>query len=184
MSAGRTVNSKSKDWCTPPKYVSVVHEMFGGNVQLDPCSNENSVVNADYEFILPDKDGLFEEWDFKTIYVNPPYGADRDHRTTIKDWLKKCVDAHDNLNAEILALIPVAPNTSHWKCYVFGKASSICFLYDTRLKFLVNGSVNNKGAPMSCCMVYWGNKIDKFRKIFIKYGAVVNIVDLIDQKIG
>ena len=184
MSAGRTVNSQSQDWCTPPKYVKAILEMFNGNIELDPCSNTSSVVDAKIEYIFPQHDGLIEIWDFKTIYVNPPYGVDRARGTTIKHWLKKCAEAHKEYDSEVLALVPVATNTSHWKDYVFGEASAICFLYDTRLKFLVNNTTNNKGAPMSCCMVYWGHKIKKFRSIFLKFGAVVNISDLLEHQIG
>lgn len=43
----------------------------------------------------------------------------------------------------------MATNTRHWKDYVFGGADGICFLYDTRLKFLEKGEDTGKGAPMS-----------------------------------
>jgi len=182
--AGRSVYSQSKDWCTPPKYVKAVKDVFEGIIELDPCSNTNSIVKANKEFILPKKDGLSEEWNYKTIYINPPYGADRERGTTIKNWLHKCADTHKKYGSEIIALIPVATNTAHWKHYIFGKASAICFLYDTRLKFLVNGNTENKGAPMACCMVYWGANTGKFREVFSQFGAVVNIEDLIGAKIG
>lgn len=184
MSAGRSVNSLSQDWCTPPKYVDAIREMFDGIIELDPCSNSSSIVKAKTEFILPKDDGLAKEWNYKTIYINPPYGADRNRGTTIKDWLKKCYESHKNHDSEILALIPVATNTGHWKHYVFGRASAICFLYDTRLKFIINGSTDNKGAPMSCCMIYWGENVDKFSDIFSKFGAVVDIRNLQGKKIG
>ena len=183
MSAGRTVNSLSQDWCTPPKYVKAINEMFDNNIELDPCSNESSIVNAKTNYILPTNDGLAKEWNSKTIYINPPYGADRSRGTTIKNWLKKCYESNKKCKSEILALVPVATNTGHWKHYVFGKAAAVCFLYDTRLKFLINGSTVNKGAPMSCCMIYWGENYDKFFDIFIKFGAVVNIRDLHGKKI-
>jgi len=184
MSAGRKVNTLSQHWCTPQKYVEAVREMFNNNIELDPCSNVYSIVNAGVEYMLPQNDGLLETWNFKTIYVNPPYGADRIRRTTIKNWLRKCVEAHKKYGAEVLALIPVATNTAHWKYYVFGEAASICFLYDTRLKFIINGDDDNKGAPMACCMVYWGNNISKFQSIFMEFGAVINIKNLIGKKIG
>lgn len=184
MSAGRSVNSLSQNWCTPPKYVEAIKEMFDGDIQLDPCSNKSSIVHANVEFILPKDDGLSKEWNYKTIYINPPYGADRNRGTTIKDWLRKCYESNEKYKSEILALVPVATNTTHWKHYVFGKAEAICFLYDTRLKFLVNGSTDNKGAPMSCCIIYWGSDIEKFRKIFMKFGAVVDISDIKNKKIG
>jgi len=84
MSAGRTVNSHSKHWGTPPKYVNAVKKIFNGVIDLDPCSNEYSIVNAKTEYKLPENDGLKESWNFPTIYVNPPYGADRERGTTIK----------------------------------------------------------------------------------------------------
>jgi hypothetical protein len=173
MSAGRKVNTSSQHWCTPQKYVDAVREVFNGNIGLDPCSNEFSIVKADVEYRLPESEGLQESWYFRTIYVNPPYGADRERGTTIKDWIKKCADAYKEYGSDVLALIPVATNTVHWKEYIFPIASSICFLYDTRLKFIMNGSENNKGAPMACCMVYWGRNVFQFREVFKKFGAVV-----------
>jgi hypothetical protein len=152
--------------------------MFNGTISFDPCSNEFSMVHAETELRLPEHDGLYACWDHPTIYVNPPYGADRNRGTTIKHWIARCADAHQNFRSEVLALIPVATNTTHWKDYIFGKASAICFLYDTRLRFLVNGKDEGKGAPMSCAMVYWGKHIARFYAIFIKYGAVVSIVNL------
>jgi hypothetical protein len=184
MTAGRTVISQSVNWCTPKKYVEAVRSVFDGNIALDPCSNEWSIVNADTEYKLPEKDGLKESWDFSTIYVNPPYGSDKERKTSIKHWLYKCAQAHKQYGSEVLALVPVATNTSHWKQYVFGRATSVCFLYDTRLRFLVNGRDEGKGAPMSCAMIYWNKKFEKFRDIFSKYGAVVDLRPLQGKAIG
>ncbi len=175
MSAGRKINSLSKEWGTPLKYVNAVRDFFSGKVDLDPCSNEFSIVNAVVEYRLPSKDGLKESWDYDNIYVNPPYGIDKNRKTSIKHWLKRCSDAHADFGSEVLALVPVATNTSHWKLYVFGKAKGICFLSDTRLKFLVSGKEGGKGAPMACSMIYWGKDSAKFNSIFEKYGAVVNL---------
>ena len=184
MSAGRAVHSKSQCWGTPVKYVQAIQKFFGGSVALDPCSNEYSIVHAQREFRLPHHDGLKEEWNYPTIYMNPPYGADRERGTTIKNWLAKCAMSHQKYHAEILALVPVATNTIHWKQSVFGQACALCFLYDTRLKFLENGLDVGKGAPMSCAMIYWGKHYEKFHNTFIEYGAVVDISNLQGQAIG
>lgn len=184
MTAGRTVNSKNSNWCTPPKYVKAVKDVFGGKIDLDPCSNRWSIVHAESSFSLPATDGLVEEWDFRTIFVNPPYGADRERGTTIKHWLHKCAHAYQQYAAEVLALVPVAANTSHWKQYVWGRATAVCFLYDTRLKFLENGSSDGKGAPMACAMVYWGAYPKRFFDVFIEFGAVVDVRGLIGKTIG
>jgi len=184
MSAGRTVNSQNQSWGTPLKYVKAIKLFFGGSISLDPCSNEYSIVKAETEFMLPKVDGLKENWNYPTIFVNPPYGADRERGTTIKNWLVKCALAHEKYDSEVLALIPVATNTGHWKQSVYGKAKAICFLYDTRLKFLENGLDVGKGAPMSCSMVYWGKDYTKFYETFIEYGAVIDISNLQGEQIG
>ncbi|MBI5970742.1 MAG: N-6 DNA methylase [Deltaproteobacteria bacterium] len=184
MTAGRQINSISQEWGTPEKYVSAVRGFFGGRIALDPCSNDYSIVHADTEYKLPLNDGLRESWNFPTIYVNPPYGIDKKRGTSIKKWLSKCAMAHKHHKSEVLALVPVATNTGHWKNYVFGKASAVCFLYDTRLKFLVNGQNGGKGAPMSCAMLYWGKDFDRFFSVFSKFGAIIDLRNLKGEKFG
>ena len=173
MSAGKQSITENKDWCTPQKYVDAVRQVFGGKIDLDPCSSVYSIVNAGTEFLLPERDGLFEEWNFPTVYVNPPYGNDKSNQTTIKDWFKKIAYTHQKYNNEIIALVPVATNTTHWKKYVFPIADAICFLYDTRLKFVIEGITDNKGAPMSCCAIYYGNNVSSFADVFSSHGAVM-----------
>ena len=173
MSAGRQSITENKDWCTPEKYVAAVKRVWGGKIDLDPCSSIYSIVNAKTAFLLPEKNGLFEEWDYPTVYVNPPYGNDKERGTTIRDWFQKIAHSHQKYNNEIIALVPVATNTSHWKKYVYPVASSICFLYDTRLKFIIGGTDDNKGAPMSCCTIYYGKNPSQFIDVFSKFGATV-----------
>lgn len=184
MSAGRKLNTLSQEWGTPKKYVDAVREFFNGKVDLDPCSNEYSIVNAIKEYRLPFRDGLKESWNFPTIYVNPPYGINKENGTSIKRWLSRCAAAHRDHKAEVLALVPVATNTGHWKKYVFTNATAVCFLYDTRLKFLVNGEDGGKGAPMSCAMVYWGRYFERFDSSFARFGAVVDLRPLLGKQIG
>jgi hypothetical protein len=184
MTAGRTLNTLSQNWGTPEKYVKAVRDFFGGHIALDPCSNEHSIVRAKTEYRLPRHDGLRESWDFPTIYVNPPYGIDKERGTAIKRWLGRCVDAHRQYQSEVLALVPVATNTGHWKNSIFGQATGGCFLYDTRLKFLVDGQAGGKGAPMACAMIYWGKDYDRFVAIFSKFGAVVDLRPLQGKKVG
>lgn len=184
MTAGRKVVGTTKDWGTPKKYVDAVRRCFLGRISLDPCSNKYSIVQAEVEYLLPKQDGLRESWNFPTIYVNPPYGIDQEHGRTIKDWLRRCEEAHRVHAAEVVALVPVATNTGHWKRYIYGKATAICFLYDTRLRFLENGSDSGKGAPMSCAMIYWGKHFERFSEIFLPFGAVVSLDNLKGVSIG
>ncbi|MXZ21031.1 MAG: N-6 DNA methylase [Caldilineaceae bacterium SB0665_bin_25] len=184
MTAGRKINAQSQDWGTPPQYVEAVKQVFGGRIDLDPCSSEYSIVRATVEYRLPERDGLKESWNYPTIYVNPPYGLDRERGTSIKQWLARCAVSHQTHGAEVIALVPVATNTGHWKSCIFGKASAVCFLYDTRLKFVESGRSGGKGAPMACATVYWGSQYDRFFNVFVDYGAVIDVRPLIGVKIG
>jgi len=162
MTAGRRVNTNSTDWNTPPKYVDAVKKVLG-NIEFDPCSNDLSIVDANVEL---QQGGIEDDWNkYKTIFVNPPYGRG------IAQWLKKC----SGVNSEVIALIPVATNTRHWKESVF-TADIICFLADTRLRFMINGNTENKGASMACCMVYWGKNKSRFVEIFNKFGTCVEVI--------
>ena len=68
--------------------------------------------------------------------------------------------------------------------FVWGAAKGVAFLYDTRLKFLVDGRGGGKGAPMSCAMVYWGQAYETFFDVFIGHGAVVNLDHLRGVQVG
>lgn len=184
MSAGRTINTLSQDWGTPEKYVVAVRRVFGGEIDLDPCSNEHSVVRARVEYRLPGHDGLKESWDFPRIFVNPPYGIDQERGTSIKHWLYRCAAAHRQHDSEVIALVPVATNTGHWKKYVFALGTAVCFLYDTRLRFLIEGRDEGKGAPMSCAMIYWGRKFESFFDVLTAHGAVLDLRPLHGKQIG
>lgn len=175
----RSSISSNKDYNTPPKYIEVVRDFIGGRISLDPCSNKFSMVDAETEWILPENDGLQKDWKcFNSIFVNPPYGKDRERGTSIRDWCKKCAEtSFMNCAAHIFLLIPVATNTRHWKDSIFPWAQDICFLSDTRVKFWENGEVNKKGSPMPCCIVHYGGKSRgvSFSQKFCKIGNCVHL---------
>jgi hypothetical protein len=172
MSAGRKHISDKKDWNTPPKYIKLIKEMFG-DIDLDPCSNESSMVDAKTKYILP-INGLIESWNYKRIFVNPPYGRNVENKTSIYDWILKGVET-SKLGNEVLFLIPVATNTKHFKQLIFKHAKGICFLEDTRLKFWNNGKEDKKGAPMACCMIYFGSNYKRFSSVFSAVGKCFKI---------
>ncbi len=174
MSAGRKNIKNKTDWNTPPKYLSIVNKFFDNKIELDPCSNEHSLVLANKCVSLPE-DGLSIDWDYKTIFINPPYGRDSESKTSIYTWVEKAAKSNTEFSAEILMLIPVATNTRHFKEIIFKKFSGICFLNDTRLKFFNAGVEDKKGAPMACCICYIGENFEKFERLFAEYGKVFKI---------
>jgi len=169
MTAGRKSNANKKDWNTPPKYITPIKQFFGGKIDLDPCSNHFSLVEANTSFIYPTKDGLVDSWDGDSIFVNPPYG--RQEGKSLYHWFQKGVAEHKH-GKEMIFLVPVATNTKHFKEIVFKKFSAICFLSDTRLRFYTNGSEDRKGAPMACCLCYLGHRPNEFSRTFTNFGKV------------
>ncbi|RRD36690.1 N-6 DNA methylase [Leucobacter sp. OH2974_COT-288] len=172
MTAGRVSVSTTKDWGTPRNIVEAVRNAFDGDIELDPCSNEWSIVGARREFRLPLVDGLEADWDAKTIYVNPPYGSDPIRGTRIIHWFKK-IDLAYKAGSEVITLVPVATNTKHWKEFVYPSATAICFLYEPRVKFLIQGVADKKGAPMSCALIYYGANLERFASAVRHLGAVI-----------
>jgi DNA N-6-adenine-methyltransferase (Dam) len=172
MTAGRQSITETKDWCTPPHIVESVRRVFGGSIDLDPCSNEDSVVEARVSYLLPEEDGLAASWDYGTIYVNPPYGTDKERGTRIAHWFVRIAEAARN-GSQVIALVPVATNTGHWKRFVYPVADAICFLYEPRVKFYIGGREDSKGAPMSCAVIYYGDDPSEFAAEFRTHGAVL-----------
>jgi hypothetical protein len=183
----------------------MVREMFEGVIELDPCSNEHSLVDAVYEFQLPLSNGLKEPWHYRTIFVNPPYGRSYLHPScnsladnlgdgvfrcsqcctllsrkevegsSIADWVEECVVAHKLHAAEVIALIPAAVGTAHFYDFVWHNATSVCFPKG-RLKF--GGEPldgSSNVAPMDVCLPYWGLFPDRFERIFSSLGKVVQL---------
>ncbi len=180
MSAGRTNNQelKSVEWCTSPKHLTPILK-FLGEIDLDPCSNQYSLVPAKTKFQLPDKDGLIESWkDYNNIYCNPPFGCNKITKTSIYDWVEKCCLTNELYRNEILLMIPVSVNTSHYKEIIFKKSTGLCFLSDSRVKFWQNGIEDPKGCPVAIAIIYWGNKnrYREFEEIFSDYGKCFQIL--------
>jgi hypothetical protein len=176
VTAGRQALSENKDWCTPPNIVASVRRVFGGEIDLDPCSNSYSLVGARVSYRLPDQDGLVESWDFERIYVNPPYGSDKSRGTRIAHWFAR-IGGAARRGSEVIALVPVATNTGHWKKQVYPLAGAVCFLYEPRVRFYIGGVEDPKGAPMSCAVIYWGSRVDDFAREFRAHGAVLPLAD-------
>ncbi|MHB1166470.1 MAG: DNA N-6-adenine-methyltransferase [Candidatus Nanopelagicales bacterium] len=172
MTAGRQALSETKDWCTPPQVLRSVRRVFGGSIDLDPCSNQYSLVDARVTYQLPFHDGLKDSWDYETIFVNPPYGSDRTRGTRIAHWFERIATAA-RIGSEVIALVPVATNTGHWKRYVYPVATAVCFLYAPRVRFYIGGVEDPKGAPMSCAVIYYGKNLDAFAREFSEHGAVL-----------
>lgn len=152
-------SSKNKNELTPERVLTLVSDMYYGQIDLDPCSNLGEPnVHAGHHYTIED-DGLAHEW-HGNVFVNPPYG-----RGIIDPWTKKAVEEYESGRAgQVIMLLPARTDTlwmgvldAYPRCYVRG-----------RLRF--KGHI--AGAPFPSAIVYLGKMPARFADIFEVLGPV------------
>jgi hypothetical protein len=176
----------SQHWNTPKWIVDKIRSGWG-NIDLDPCSNEGSLVRAAYEVRLP-QDGLAFDWyapNVQTIFCNPPYGIDKERGTSIGDWIQKCADTDRAGDKEastaglgpgykdIFLLIPASTELKAWHEHIWNDCDAICF-FNRRIKFLLNGE-EKAGSTKGSALVYYGQYEDLFKEWFSDCGKVLTV---------
>ncbi len=137
-------SSKSSEWSTPTDFYDKLDKQF--NFTLDPCATEENHKTAQY-FTEKD-DGLTQDWEGNTVFMNPPYGRD------IRHWIEKAYKEGQKPNTTVVCLIPARTDTRYWHSFCM-KAQAIYFLRG-RLKF---GNSKNSAPFPSAVVVFSSNKI-------------------------
>ena len=88
---------------TPDYILDPVREDLGGTIELDPCTTPDNPVGAEW-FFSPPVDGIAQEWNGRSIFVNPPYGKARE------PWVEKCIHA-GSCGIKVALLIPAHTDT-------------------------------------------------------------------------
>jgi site-specific DNA-methyltransferase (adenine-specific) len=155
---------ETQHWCTPDNVLECVRKI--AEIELDPCSNANSLVRARVSIELPN-DGLAADWIAHSrgglVYVNPPYGR------AIPRWTSKCA-IESTSGVEIVALLPARTDTKWFQKDVFWSARAVCF-WAGRIKFV--GSAPGASAPFPSALVYYGARPAAFVYAFADVGRVV-----------
>ena len=77
LKTGKQAITKTGDdeWNTPKEFIDVVRKFFGGEIDLDPCSNKQAqkVIQAGVYWTKED-DCLTKKW-FGNVFINPPYST-------------------------------------------------------------------------------------------------------------
>ena len=126
-------SSDADDWQTPDEIIEFVQFLFGGEIDLDPCSNLGTPNVPAKEHYTIEDDGLSRAW-WGKVYMNSPYGRE------IKVWAQKAsAEFWMEEVDQLVALVPVRSDTQWWK--VLTRRASCVLFIEGRLQF--------KGAPTS-----------------------------------
>ena len=129
-------------WETPDDFFNKLNEEF--NFTLDVCANEEN-HKLDIYF-SEEQDGLKQDWNKNTCFMNPPYGRE------ISKWIKKAFEEYKK-GSVVVCLIPSRTDTKWWHDYVM--KGEIRFIRG-RLKFKgrnTKGDLVNYPATFGCAVV-------------------------------
>lgn len=162
---------------TPESLLVPVRKVFGGTIDLDPCSNETSTVRARVEYRLPVNDGLLDPWDGPNIFVNPPFGAGHlgGLISGIEDWVRRCASVGDEPGKSVLLLCPAWTDVTWWHDIVWKRFRLACFLRG-RVEYLLKGFRPEYGPPMGSAMVLFSRQIAVIERFHDEFGPLGHVV--------
>lgn len=153
----------SPDWNTPRSVLDVIEGFHP--IDLDPCSNEHSLVNAGRAVCLPD-DGMLDAWyTYGHTYVNPPYS-----KGEVAKWTAKASSESRRGARHITMLINACPETKAWKDNVWPHASRVAF-WRTRIKF--EKPDGGTGTKLPSAIVYYGADVRRFDRCFAEHCTIM-----------
>jgi hypothetical protein len=161
------------DWRTPntkeQPIINLVKQALGGQIWCDPCADAGHKVGAAVAFHKGD-DGLKDVniWR-KTVFVNPPFSDPL-------PWVKKCCFSitRGDCSAAIMLMKAGTLNNQGTGNLIEKYASAVCH-WRGRINFLNDEGVAVKGSDFDCVLVYFGDRLDLFKKAFEQRGTITTI---------
>lgn len=141
-------NKRNRDVrLTPPDFMAGIYASFG-EIDLDPCGNEASVIVARRRILLSEGgDGLRDEWSGGLAFMNPPF-------SDLLTWLRRAHEQWRLGNVRtVLCLVPVRTDSAWFHDTL--SADAHIFLLQGRVRFLdLNGRA--QPTPFSLMLVTLG----------------------------
>lgn len=168
---------KSFEWYTPPQYVAAAREVMGGEIDLDPASNDlaNQIIHA-ARFYDKAQNGLLQTWEAERLWLNPPYcksGAVSNQEL----WTHKLIAEYQAGRIQQAILLINAATETRWfqRLYDF----PICFVKG-RIRFRSPADIKT-GSTIGSAFVYFGCNIQQFISVFSRFGAVIQRVSAAEK---
>lgn len=140
-------------------------------IMLDPCTIAENPVGAKIFYTIHE-DGLKQAWAPKTpglAWCNPPFS-----RGELPRWADKAVvEAKRRTDREIMVLTPGDLGTQ-WASVLHGAAQAIAHMHG-RIAFIRPDGVYETGAKQSSAVWYFGERAQRFQRVFEAHANVVHL---------
>lgn len=161
------MTGSSDAWCSPPEIADPLADFFGGPVDVDPCSNERSIIRAHVKYF---SGGLVLPWERNadapagSVYQNDPYSQ-------AGDWTTKMLrEVASGRVAELVRLSMMSTSTYWWGAMCTQPKRNPRVLGLKRLEFL-DPEADAAGVTRMTCrfepaLTYIGPRTELFTKTF------------------
>ena len=176
-------NSKESDENYTPNtekqpVINLVLKVFGGTIDLDPCSNSLDSPNVPAEIhYTKEINSLGLLW-WGKVFLNPPY-------SNALPFMENLVYSYQTgATKEAIALLKVGTmNNKGTGKLIEDHASAVCFwnAKNRRIGFINPAGEQRKKANFDCVLVYFGANWQWFREVFSPWGHVMATNKTINQ---
>ena len=163
---GDPVKGTSDSWCSPPEIAEPLMEFFDGSVDVDPCSNDRSIIHA---MLAYQRGGLVLPWRLDapidySVYQNDPYSQ-------AEVWTRKALFELDIGNVREWVRLSMMSTSAQWW-------SDMCLLPEVnprilalkRIAFLDPAAATAGTKRQSCrfepALTYVGHRPERFTTTF------------------
>lgn len=159
-----TQEDANSSWFTPIEIIERVRLVFGGAIDLDPCTEVNAQCTIQAkQYYTVETDGLDKAniWS-GNVYVNPPYGHYTHNKGMQELFLDRVMIEYGSGNIRSCIMLLKCCVGSRW----FQKVLTLPHAWlNDRLSFSSNHSESGK-APFGSVLVYVGPNTLEFAKAF------------------
>lgn len=154
-------------WCSPPEIADPLAQFFAGPVDVDPCSNLRSIIQA---VLKMTHGGLVRPWMLppetfgaqRSAYENPPYSQG-------EVWANKAIAEVNCGNVNELVRLTMTATSSEWwaaVCMQMNRNPRILCL--RRLTFIdpETGKIGDYPCRFDPALTYVGPRTELFTKTF------------------
>ncbi len=156
------------DFWTPIEIITCVQRLYDGRIGLDPASSRaaNKDVRAETIYTMQD-DGLNMPWEGR-VWLNPPHGE-------WPKWIGKIVGEWQSGAIDEMCVL-CQTRTLSQKCVRYMLSLASCFaISHGRFKF--RGTRAGISADDGTAVIYFGDRIDAFKRCFKRISNVVAVID-------